>query len=188
MAKTIQNFHWVIGKTFPAAHRSHRCGQGEFLGVPKPSHPRLPVAGEGPCRYGLHHPGCTDCLNCDSMIWEDEQQTRVMFISVDFAADVVTSSDEYRTTQENLAHVVFKKRRPDLVVVNAGLHDMSICDFPPINGFEEHERPTKWPQQCNDTAPNNYKRNLYKYMQLMRASARSVLFIETTYVEGALHS
>ena len=96
---------------------------------------------EGPLKYGLSHPGCTDCNGCNTYVVIPKgrplKQTVLStsflsmdYIALDFARDVEMQSVLGNTTQETLSrYLQLEHKTYSLCVLNIGLHDQVIRGF-----------------------------------------------------------
>ncbi|PSC70491.1 Vacuolar sorting-associated 29 [Micractinium conductrix] len=122
-----------------------RCGEGpNYLGIAQRPAGQLvqPSAREGPTAHGLEHLplGCRDCSGCDSSLRRCTAAETLEYIAVEFARDVSIQGPNFTTTQENIVLGYLAHAPPDVVVLNAGLHDTSLQDSSP----EAYEANMRW--------------------------------------------
>ena len=103
-----------------------RCGNVEsYFGLEAGN----PVFSElyGPSVYGLDHPGCSDCDGCSA--WKGHvpmTNASIEYVNVEFAKDVEFVSKDFSFSQETvMQYLKLARSNPDLILVNAGLHDMN---------------------------------------------------------------
>ena len=128
--------------TCRACHVStgERCRNNVAFGLTIPNnwtwHP--PSEFEGPIDHGLKHPHCMDCSSCLSTFVSCNHPCHIPYggyFAMEFARDVELQSNEYTTTQENLAQ--FLKQwmtaanttsldQSIICIINVGTHDISI--------------------------------------------------------------
>ena len=124
--KAVRNIskRWKRKGTYAS---SRRCDFGKFLGmktVPSAKWSKPEYGKEGPVKFGLHNPGCTDCSGCKS--WTTgEKAPSVSYLSVEFARDVEIQTNAASTTQEAVGQYLARRGR-EICIVSAGVHDLAI--------------------------------------------------------------
>ena len=140
--------------------KSERCALNEFYGLPYRTNGVWLQPGEleGPLMHGLENPYCQDCRTCrtEMMICEPQEDSEhplplvdvssmsptdiqqwmyASYAGLEFTRDVEIQTDQYPTSQENIAHYLDENfNTPSILntwekptcVINSGHHDVMI--------------------------------------------------------------
>jgi hypothetical protein len=125
-AKQTFPYHGKVVKTHNA-----RCHFYKYYGL-EPATTWIPPnfsLGQGPIKFGLESPFCTDCQGCSNFKFAGDSGRYFESFAIEFAMDVEQQTTNASTTQETLTHYLVNQRVPindTVCVVNAGFHDMAI--------------------------------------------------------------
>lgn len=140
-----------------------RCNLLPYLGQKKRKKWTKPSKNEGPHMYGLNHPFCTDCHECNSELYDCGKHT-FEYISVEFARDVEIQTPTSNTTQETIAQYLQLKECDIFCkcVVNSGIHDMALPHL----------------------TDQLYVKHVHFYVQQLVNSCQNVVWMSMTAVRG----
>jgi len=165
--------------------RDRRCGFLDYCYLDKSPEWNKPKWNQGPTKYGLENPFCSDIssagnrlmesvvVSSDPNTAEEHEDARFMeFLIVDYTSDVEQQSVFTETTQETaVLHMANQLQLRGLTyedsvcVVNAGLHDEKIC----ANFDEEH---------CIKI----YQGNVRVYLNMLHHVCGNILWVSLTPV------
>ncbi|VDI31093.1 Hypothetical predicted protein [Mytilus galloprovincialis] len=152
----------ILGKkrSCKVKKKAGRCNLISYLGQQKLSNWTKPSSIEGPVWYGLTHPFCTDCSGCNSALFHCGE-TKIEYISVEYARDVEIQSTIGNTTQEAVS-LYLNSSFTNVCVVNSGLHDMVLPAL----------------------TDRLYVKNVQFYVQYLVQTCQNVIWISLTAVRG----
>ncbi|CAG2205017.1 unnamed protein product [Mytilus edulis] len=155
-------FMAILGKTRSCKVRKQasRCSLISYFGQQKLYNWTKPSSIEGPVWYGLTHPFCTDCSKCNSALFHCGE-TKIEYISVEYARDVEIQSTIGNTTQEAVS-LYLNSSFTNVCVVNSGIHDMMLPAL----------------------TDQLYVQNVQFYVQHLVHTCQNVIWISTTAVRG----
>eukprot|EP00873_Tetraselmis_striata_P029293 jgi/Tetstr1/449557/TSEL_036644.t1 len=167
--------------------QADRCSLARYLRLPDPHaypHGRK-VMGEGPFKIGLDRPGCTDCSGCQSKAARCVAHSEVEFITMEHNADRTVSSSRFETTQDAIIdhYLATSSRKPDVIVVNTGLHPMSMCSFARFKEFFPRQKKRCWQRRASMFA--SQARTLLKRLQ---GVAPTVIWVSISAVQDSLQA
>lgn len=171
----------------PYREQSDRCSLARYLRLPYPhayAHGQKTL-GEGPFKIGLDRPGCTDCSGCSSMVMNCAAGSEVEFITMEHNMDKTVSSDRFKTTQDTIIdhYLATSPRKPDIIVVNTGLHPMAMCHFERFEEFFPGKFKSCWRRRTATFAAQ--AKGLLKRLQ---AVAPTVIWVSISAVNDGLQA
>ena len=103
-----------------------RCNFLEFVHQNRSKRWSAPTSLEGPTKYGLTHPYCSDCKGCEPMAYNcKDSKSNLYYLPVEYTRDVEHPTLYTKTTQESVA-LYLKSNPMEGCVINVGLHDMKL--------------------------------------------------------------
>ena len=167
----------------PYRRQEDRCSLDRYYDVPAPHgwpHGQRQL-GEGPFKVGLAQPGCLDCSGCSAMAQKCAFGTEVEYIPMEHARDKTVSSDDYPTSQAVLLRHYLAQYPADVVVLNFGLHGMSMCSF---DKFEEYF-PGRF-DECWEERSRIFQRDVKDLVGQLQESTQLVIWVSISAINDEL--
>ena len=167
----------------PYRRQEDRCSLDRYYDVPAPHgwpHGKRKL-GEGPFKVGLTQPGCLDCSGCSAMAQKCAFGTEVEYIPMEHARDKTVSSDDYPTSQTVLLRHYLAQDPADVVILNLGLHGMSMCSF---DQFEEYF-PGRF-DECWENRSRIFQRDVKDLVRRIQKSAKLVVWVSISAINDEL--